>query len=336
MRLLVLGGTIFVGYAVAAEAVRRGHDVVCAARGESGPVPHGATLVRVDRDADEGLAPLAGERFDAVVDVAPLSLPWVDRALRAFADRAGHWTFVSTINVYADNATPGQTPATGPLVPALRQHATREEMTAAGEDGTLLYGGIKVASEDAVREVMGEHAFVVRPGLVTGSWDRSDRFGYWPGRFARGGRVLVPDAPAQRMQYIDVRDLAAWIVDAGEKDLAGNYDGVGPHQPLTELIEGIGAAVGSDVELVRATPEQLVAAEVNPWSGPRSLPMWLPPDYYGMKSHDVTPSLAAGMPVRPLAEAVADALDRERELGLDRERTAGLSLDEEKEILANL
>ena len=336
MRLLVLGGTIFVGYAVATEALRRGHDVVCAARGESGSVPAGAALVKVDRDAEDGLEPLAGERFDAVVDVAPLSYPWVDRALRAFADRAGHWTFVSTINVYADNATPGQTPATGPLVPPLRRHATREEMAAAGEDGVLLYGGIKVASENAVREAMGEHAFVVRPGLVTGSWDRSDRFGYWPGRFARGGRVLVPDAPDQPMQYLDVRDLARWIVDAAEKDLAGTYDGVGPRQPLTELIEGIAAAVGADVELVRATPEQLVAAEVNPWSGPRSLPMWLPPEYDGLKSHDVGPSLAAGMPVRPLAEAVADALGWERELGLDRARKAGLSPDEEKEILAKL
>ncbi len=336
MRLLVLGGTIFVGYAVATEALRRGHDVVCAARGESGSVPGGATLVKVDRDAEDGLASLAGERFDAVVDVAPLSYPWVERALRTFADTAGHWTFVSTVNVYSDNATPGQTPATGPLVPALKQHATREEMMAAGEDGVALYGGIKVAGENAVREAMGEHAFVVRPGLITGSWDRSDRFGYWPGRFARGGRVLVPDAPGQPMQYLDVRDLARWIVDAAEKDLAGTYDGIGPHQPLTELIDGIAAAVGADVELVAATSEQLLAAEVKPWSGPRSLPMWLPADYDGMKSRDVTPSLAAGMPVRPLAEAVADALARERELGLDRARQAGLSLDEEKEILAKL
>lgn len=334
MRLLVLGGTIFVGHAVAAEAVRRGHDVVCAARGESGSIPDGATLVTVDRDAEDGLAALTGESFDAVVDVAPLSYPWVDRALGTLADRTRHWTFVSTINVYSDNATPGQTPATGPLVEPLRKHSTREEMIALGEDGTLRYGGIKVASENAVREVMGEHAFVVRPGLVTGTGDRSDRFGYWPGRFARGGRVLVPDAPGQPMQIIDVRDLATWIVDAGEKDLGGVYDGVGPHQPLTKLISGIAEAVGEEVELVAATPAQLVAANVNPWAGPRSLPMWLPPDYDGMKSHDVTPSLEAGMPVRPLADAVADALATERELGLDRPRKAGLTLAEEREILA--
>jgi nucleoside-diphosphate-sugar epimerase len=257
MKVLVLGGTNFVGYAVAAEATRRGHEVVCAARGESGSVPDGATLVKVDRDAEDGLASLAGQSFDAVVDMSPLSFPWVSRALDAFGSRAGHWTFVSTVNVYADVKTPGQTPATGALVPPLAQHSTRDEMMAAGEDGVLLYGGIKVASENAVRDTMGDSAFVVRPGLITGSWDRSDRFGYWPGRFARGGRVLVPDLPGQEIQIIDVKDLARWIVDAGEKGLGGTFDAIGPHRPTNTMIEEIAAAVGFDGEIVTATEKQL-------------------------------------------------------------------------------
>jgi nucleoside-diphosphate-sugar epimerase len=334
MRILVLGGTIFVGHAVAAEASRRGHDVVCAARGESGAVPEGTTLVRVDRDAEDGLAPLAGEKFDAVVDVAPLSYPWVRRALDAFGD-AAHWTFVSTINVYADNATPGQTPATGELVPALEEHATREEMAARGEDGVLLYGGIKVASENAVRSAMGDRAFVVRPGLVTGSWDRSDRFGYWPGRFALGGRVLVPDTMSP-IQIIDVKDFARWIVDAAENGTTGTYDAVGPHRPTLEMIEEIASVVGFDGEIVKAAPEWLTEHAVNPWSGPKSLPLWLPPGYEGLKTHDPAPSIAAGLRFRPFADAVLDSLARERELGLDRERKAGLSPAEEKELLAQL
>jgi 2'-hydroxyisoflavone reductase len=335
MRLLVLGGTNFVGHAVAAEAVRRGHDVVCAARGESGAVPAGAALVKVDRDAEDGLALLADSAFDAVVDVSPLSYPWVRRALDAFGARAAHWTFVSTVNVYADLLTPGQTPVTGPLVPALERHATREEMMAAGEDGVALYGGIKVASENAVRDVMGDRAFVVRPGLITGSGDNSDRFGYWPGRFARDGRAVVPTS-TEPIQIIDVTDLATWIVNAGEKGIVGTYDAVGPTSPTGELIEEIAALVGFKGELVRASTEQLVAAEVNPWSGPRSLPLWLPPGHEGVKSHDPAPSIAAGMPVRPFSEAVADALERERELGLDRARKAGLSREEEEEVLAKL
>jgi len=336
MRLLVLGGTIFVGYAVAVEALRRGHDVVCAARGESGTVPDGATLVKVDRDAEDGLAPLADTDFDAVVDVSPLSYPWVRRALDAFSQRTRHWTFVSTVNVYSDVETRGQTPATGALVPALEQHSTRDEMAAAGEGGVALYGGIKVASENAVRDVMGDRAFVVRPGLITGSWDRSDRFGYWPGRFARGGRVLVPDLPDQAVQIIDVKDFARWIVDAGENSLAGTFDAVGPYQPTLTMIEEIAAAVGFDGEMVKVAPERLTEAGVNAWGGPRSLPLWAPDGYDGFKSHDPTPSIEAGMPVRPFADAVADALERERELGLDRERKAGLSLAEEEEVLAKL
>lgn len=334
MRLLVLGGTVFVGHAVAAEGVRRGHEVVCAARGESGQVPDGATLVRVDRDAEDGLDGLTGE-FDAVVDVSPLSYPWVARALRTLGDRVAHWSFVSTINVYADTATPGLTPATGELVPALTEHASREAMAEAGEDGVLLYGGIKVASEQAVRDAMGERAFVSRPGLITGAGDRSDRFGYWPGRFARGGRVLVP-AVDQPIQYLDVRSYASWIVDAGERRLAGTYDAAGPIQPLSELLAAIAGAVGADVELVGADAEQLVAAGVNPWSGQRSLPLWLPATHQGLPAHDPAPSLAAGLSVRPLADAVADALATERELGLDRERRAGLDPAEELEILAEL
>lgn len=335
MRILVLGGTIFVGYAVAVEGSRRGHDVVCAARGESGAVPDGTTLVKVDRDAEDGLAPLAGETFDAVVDVSPLSYPWVRRALDALADRAGHWTFVSTVNVYADNETTGQTPATGPLVPALEQHATRDEMMAAGEDGVALYGGIKVASENAVRSVMGDRAFVVRPGLITGSWDRSDRFGYWPGRFARGGRVLVPDT-ASPIQTIDVKDFARWIVDGAENGTSGTYDAVGPHRPTLEMIEEIASVTGFDGEIVKASPDWLAAAGVNPWSGPTSLPLWLPPGYEGMKTHDPAPSIAAGLRIAPFADAVLDALAREKELGLDRERRAGLSPSEEEELLAKL
>ncbi|MGW4489973.1 NAD-dependent epimerase/dehydratase family protein [Amycolatopsis sp. NPDC004368] len=330
MRLLVLGGTVFVGRAVAAEALRRGHEVVCAARG-SGPVPEGARLVKVDRDDPEGLAGLPS--FDAVVDVAPLSYPWVQRALAALADRVAHWTFVSTISVYADTATPGQTPATGALLDALPRHATRADLTAEG--GTELYGGIKVAAETAVREKLGDRAFVVRPGLITGPGDGSDRFGYWPARFSRGGRVLVP-ASEGLAQFIDVRDLAAWIVTAFETGLGGTFDAIGPAVPLGKLLSDIAAAVGGSADFVPARDDQLEAAGVTPWSGPRSLPLWLPPSHAGLASHDPTPSLAAGLDLRPLTDAVAGALAEERTLGLDRERRAGLSAGEEAEVLAGL
>lgn len=322
MRILVLGGTKLLGHAVAAEAVARGHEVVCAARGESGPVPDGATLVKVDRDTSHEV--LEGERFDDVIDMATISYPWVAGALDALAKNAGHWTFVSTINVYSDVVTFGQTPDAPLLDPRT------EPSTGADPDE---YGAIKVASENAVRDAMGDKAFIVRPGLITGGRDSSDRFGYWPGRFARGGRVLVPHRPEQPAQYIDVDDLARWIVDAGEQRISGAYDGIGPHTGLNDLLADIAAAVGGEVEFVSATPEQLAAAEVNPWGGPRSLPLWTPDTHTGFLAHDPSPSLAAGLRLRPLDEAVASALARERELGLDRERRAGLSAAEEKDAI---
>jgi 2'-hydroxyisoflavone reductase len=328
MRLLVLGGTVFLSKHVAAEAVARGHEVTCAARGTSGSVPAGATFVTVDRDGPDGLAPLAGAEFDSVVDVAAISYPWVADALAVLGATAKHWTFVSTISVYADDETQGQRPGAAVLEP-LREGATR---VGAAEK----YGAIKVASEDAVREALGERAFVVRPGLITGPDDGSDRFGYWPGRFSRGGRAIVPDAPDHPVQHIDVRDLATWIVDAAEQGLTGTYDAIGPVSRLGETLREIAELVGGDVELVPVAPEALEAAGVGFWAGPKSLPLWVPPAWWGLPSHDPEPSLAAGMRIRPLAETVAAALATERALGIDRERKSGLSAAEEAEVLAGL
>ncbi|WHT19274.1 NAD-dependent epimerase/dehydratase family protein [Crossiella sp. CA-258035] len=331
MRILVLGGTIFVSKAVAEEALRRGHEVVCAVRGVSGQVPAGAATAVVDRERPDGLAALAGERFDAVVDVARISFPWVRDALATLAKNTAHWTFVSTISVYADNATPGQG-VDGPLVEPLEDDAAGRPTAEVAER----YGQIKVASENAVREVFGEAAFIPRPGLITGPGDLSDRFGYWPARFARGGRVVLPDAPDRLFQHIDVRDFAAWIVLAAEQRLGGTFDAISTPAPLPEFLGEIRQAVGGEVAPVLVPEAKLAELKVNPWGGPRSLPLWLPPDYDGMASHQARPALDAGLTIRPVAETAVDTLAWERELGLDRERKAGLSPAEEAEVLAAL
>ncbi|MEV0699289.1 NAD-dependent epimerase/dehydratase family protein [Saccharopolyspora sp. NPDC050389] len=324
MRILVLGGTVFLGRAVAVEAVQRGHDVVCAARGTSGDVPDGAKLVPVDRE--QGLGSLSGERFDAVVDVAR-NYRWVQDALETLGATAGHWTFVSTINVYADNGTPGLSTDAELLEPI-----TDSDDVSTAES----YGAIKVACENAVREAVGDRAFVLRPGLITGPNDTSDRFGYWPARLARGGRVLVPDAD-HPTQHADVRDLAAWIVDAAENGLAGTFDGTSLTTPLNELLGQIAELVAPPgTELVAIAPEDLTEAGVQPWAGPKSLPFWLPESHQGIAARDARPSLDAGLRIRPLAETVSATLETERELGLDRERRAGLTPAEEAELLATL
>lgn len=312
MRLLVLGGTRFLSRAIAADAVTRGHDVLCAARGASGPVPDGATLVAVDRD--HGLGPLTGERFDAVVDVARMNLPWVRAALAGIA--AGQWTFVSSISAYAGDGT-----LLAPLIDA-------------DPADPAAYGGVKVASEDAVRDVHGEGALIVRAGLICGPGDLSDRFGYWPARFARGGRAVVPDAPDQPAQIVDVRDLAAWIVRSAQDGVGGTYDGVGPRSTLGAMLDEIVAAVGApDLERVPIAPDVLVAAGVEPWMGPRSLPLWLAPEDLGVASRDPDAAATAGLTCRPVADTARGALAHELGLGVDRERRAGLSSADERELL---
>jgi nucleoside-diphosphate-sugar epimerase len=332
MRLLVLGGTKFVGHAIAAEGLRRGHEVVCAARGKAGSVPSGAKLVGIDRNSPDGLEPLVGERFDGVIDVATMSHTWVARALDVLADNAAHWTFVSSVSAYADMTAIGQTPAS-PVLEPREEHFDRDGD--APVDPTL-YGQIKVASENEVRSRMGDRAFVVRPGLITGPGDDHDRFGYWPARMLRGGRVLVPDVPELLTQIIDVRDLALWIVNAAEQRLAGTYDAISQPIPLTEMLATVVSTVGVDVELVAASPAALRAATVDYWAGPRSLPLWLPDNFAGMAAHDPTPSFNAGMTIHPLPDSILAALEHERALGLDRPRKAGLTPDEEAEILDSL
>lgn len=316
-RWLVLGGTRFLSAAVAEAALGRGHEVVCAARGTSGPVPAGAKLVPVDRDEPWALDPLRGERFDAVVDVARMSLPWVRAALDALAVSAGHWTFVSSASAYADAAAPG----------------LGVDASLLGPDDPEDYGSVKVASENAVRDALGDRPFVVRAGLICGPGDLSDRFGYWPLRFARGGPTVVPDAE-QGTQIVDVRDLADWIVPAGEEGLTGTFDGSGPRSTLGAVLDEVAAAVGApDLQRVPVTPDVLTAAGVEPWAGPRSLPLWLPPSHAGMTDRDTAPAAAAGLRCRPVADTARDALAYERTLDPDRSRQAGLMPSDEHPLL---
>ncbi|MDX3657492.1 NAD-dependent epimerase/dehydratase family protein [Streptomyces sp. ID05-26A] len=322
MKILVLGGTVFLSKAITSEAVRRGHDVVCAARGASGGVPEGARLIKVDRDKPGAFDALAGEQFDSVIDVSKYSVNWVRDALEAFGGTTPHWTFVSSISVYADHAT-----GSDELLPPLEDDPS-EEFT------SERYGSVKVASENAVREVMASREFIVRAGLITGPDDPSDRFGYWPARMSQGGRVVVPDSPDLGFQHIDARDLAQWIVFAAEERVTGTYDSTGPVMPFQMAMGEIaGATAPAGTQLVSVPESVLEDLGVNPWAGPRSLPLWLPAAWAKMVGRDVSNALANGLRVRPLAETALDSLEYERGLGVDRARKAGLTAAEEQEIL---
>ena len=326
MRMLVLGGTVFLSRAVATDALARGHEVTCAARGSSGEPPEGAEFVRVDRDDADGYAALAGRSYDAVVDVARQP-SHVHGALRALADRAGHWTFVSTISVYADDATPGQRPDTGTLHPPL----------APGQDEAdpQYYGWSKVSCEEAVADAFGERAFVLRAGLIVGPGDPSNRFGYWVERVARGGELLAPGGPAELVQYVDVADLADWIVRGAEQSLTGTFDAIGPPLDRWELLSRIAVGVHTRIEPVWVDQDFLLARDVSPWAGPRSLPMWLPlPAYAGLMTHDAVPAVDAGLRIRDLADTARDVRAWQLSDDAGPRSPAGLSVEEEVELLS--
>jgi nucleoside-diphosphate-sugar epimerase len=318
MRLLVLGGTVFLSKAVAADALARGHEVTCAARGSSGSVPDGARLVTVDRT--QPLPDLGA--YDAVVDVARQP-SWVRNAVAAYPD--AHWVFVSTVNVYADDATPGGTPATLPLVEAIEEDVDLTENPEA-------YGPMKVACERTVLDGAGS-AMVMRPGLIVGPGDPSGRFSYWPRRLVAGGEVLAPGDPDDAMQVADVRDLAAWAVTACEQRTSGIFDGIGPSMPLADLLAQSAEGVPAELTWTWVDQEFLQAHDVEPWAGPGSIPLWLPrPEYDGLGAHDVQPSLDAGLAIRPLADTARDTL-----AWLDATPDAvvsGITIDRERELLA--
>lgn len=264
---------------------------------------------------------MAAATYDAVVDVSRTP-SHVRRAVAAWP--GAHWVFVSTVNVYADTATPD--PGTdSALVEAITDDRDL------GEDPEA-YGGMKVACERLVLDGAAR-ATVVRPGLIVGPGDPTGRYGYWPERLADPGAVLGPGDPSDRVQVIDVRDLAAWIVRLVGSGTTGTYDGVGPVTPVGDLLAGIAEGVGADPEVVWPGPEFLAEQGVEPWMGEGALPLWLPrPEYDGMLTHRFDLAAAAGLAVRPAADTARDTLAWMR-AHPDAPRT-GMSREREAEVLA--
>jgi 2'-hydroxyisoflavone reductase len=328
MQLLVLGGTAWLGGAVAADAIARGADVVCLARGASGAVPDGARLVVADRWEPSALDAVRDERWDAVVDVSRQP-GQVRAAVAALAPVAERFLLVSTANVYADQRTLGQD-EDAPLLAALES----DVMTSGDE-----YGPAKVACEQAVRAGFGaDRSLIARAGLIGGPGDGSGRSGYWPWRFAHpstdAGRVLVPDALERPTAVLDVRDLAAWLVDAAERGTSGTFDTLGRVLPLREHLEAARSVAGGHTTIVPADEQWLADHRVEEWSGPRSLPLWLrDPDWWGMNARTGERARAAGLTNRPLTETLADVLAWEEEQRANP-HGAGLTDDEERELLA--
>ena len=320
MKLLVLGGTEFLGRHLVEAALARGHELTLFNRGRTNPdLFPDVEKLRGDRDGD--LAALRGRKWDAAVDVHARIPRQVQAAAESLAE-IEHYTFVSSISVYSDFSR-GGIDETAQL---------REYDPAMGEEDMEFYGARKAECERIVAEAFPAGALIVRPGLIVGPHDPTDRFTYWPRRIARGGEVLAPGEPGQRVELLDARDLASWIVRMVEERRTGIYNAVGPESTLTmdRMLEECRAAAGSDAELVWVPDEFLLERGVGEWM---ELPLWLAdPEWRGMLEADSTRAIEAGLSFRPVAETARDTLEWDRTRG-DYEPAAGMAPEREAELL---
>jgi len=294
MRLLVLGGTSFVGRAVVEDAVARGWRVTTFNRGRGGWAHPAAERILGDRLAPATLAPLAARDWDLVLDTWSGAPRAARDAARLLAPRAAHCTYVSSCSVYAPPPRVG-----------LDERDPTVDASPDAEDGD--YAACKRGAELAIEAAFGDRALVLRPGLVLGPHEDVGRLPWWLLRIARGGEVLAPGPAGQPLQLIDARDLARFALDAAAAGRAGAFNTVSRrgHATMGTLLEAARAATGSDATLTWATPRQIADAGVEPWT---ELPIWLPPDheYRAMHAADVEKAHAAGLSTRPVAATVAD------------------------------
>ncbi len=326
MKLLVLGGTQFVGRHLVEAALERGHEVTLFHRGE-----HGAHLFpeveRLRGDRGRDLGALAGRRWDAVLDTSAY-VPRVARmAAEALRDATDLYLFVSTVSVYAPDA-PLPLREDSPL--AGLDDPDAEEVT--GDS----YGGLKVLCERAVEDALPGRTLTVRPGLIVGPDDYTDRFPYWPRRVAEGGEVLAPGDPGRFWQFVDVRDLGAWTVGMVEAGRTGRFNVDGPRRALTagEVLDTCREVSGSGAELTWVPEAFLLAQGVEPWT---ELPFWFPEDDAALRGAydvEVDRAVEAGLVCRPLADTVRDTLEWDRSRPREeRGRKAGLTRAREREVL---
>lgn len=327
MRLLTLGGTEFVGRAVVEDALERGWEVTVFHRGRH-QAPPGAAVLLGERGTEGGLTALEHGEWDAVVDTWSGAPAVVRETARLLAGRAGTYAYVSSRSVYTYPAAPGLDEA-GPVVDA-----------SPGDGPGVDYARAKRGGELAAVESFGDRALLVRAGLILGPYENIGRLPWWLTRVARGGPVLAPGPRDLPLQYVDARDLAAWVLDAAAAGLGGAYNLVSPpgHTTMGELLDACLTVTGGAAELRWTDPETVLAAGIEPWT---ELPVWLPPGelYDTLHTADVSRALATGLRCRPVGETVADTWTWLRSLGgvaphrPDRP-AVGLAPDKEAKALA--
>lgn len=332
-RILILGGTGFIGPHMVRYAVERGHQVSTFTRGRSdADLPEGVEQLIGDRNNDHSA--LEGRSWDVILDNNTQDYRWVQTSTDLLAGAADHYVFVSSISAYAlegfgwDNA---DQILREPAVDEDHPRVPRPEGWEFGDDAP--YGLMKTLSEDIVHEAFPGRAAIVRPGLIVGPGDLTDRFTYWPVRLDEGGEVLAPGNPEHVTQIIDQRDLTEWIVRLAENGTTGDFNATGPADRLamSSFLDQVGQAARNRYELTWVSEDFLESQDVAPWS---DLPAWIPGD--PLMFVDVSDAVAAGLTFRPLAQTSADTLawDEMRPAEERENRRFGWSREREAEVLA--
>jgi 2'-hydroxyisoflavone reductase len=332
LRILILGGTGFIGPHQVSYALDRGHKLTLFNRGHEADA-WGGRVEQLTGDRSTGdLKALAGREWDVCID-NPTTLPfWVRDAGHVLAGKVKQYIFISTISVYADNK-PGEDERAA-LVPYTGKDAMAE--TSAGEHREL-YGPLKAVSEAEAKRQFGEAVTIIRPGLIAGPGDETDRFTYWPVRLSKGGDVLAPGDGKDRVQFIDARDLAEWTIRMAETRTFGVFNATGPAKALQmrPMLDAVRAGVGGDAKLVWVSDAFLDVNKVEAWS---DMPVWVPRggDDAGFVQRNTDRALAAGLTFRPIAETARDTLAWFKTQPADRQAKlrAGLAADREAQLLA--
>lgn len=335
LRILILGGTGFTGPHQVRYALGRGHKVTLFNRGRR-PKEWPGEVEELTGDRNTGdLAALKDREWDVCID-NPTTLPfWVRDAGKLLKGKVGQYIFISTISVYAANDTPGADEGadlakySGKDAMAETQDSVRADMG--------LYGPLKARSEQEAQQWFKGTTTVIRPGLIVGPGDETDRFSYWPARLARGGEVLAPGNGNDPVQFVDARDLAEWTIRMAEQRAYGVYNATGPDYGLSmqALLHGIRATTTAGAQLTWVPADFLEAQKVSPWS---DLPVWIPADgdSKGFAQRSIRKALDRGLSFRPLASTAADTLAWLQAQPAERQAKlkAGLTAEREKELLA--
>ncbi|MYH50628.1 MAG: NAD-dependent epimerase/dehydratase family protein [Gammaproteobacteria bacterium] len=328
LRILILGGTGFIGPFQVRYALSRGHSVTLFNRGRSNPgmFPDVETLIG---DRNGQLDALRGHTWDVVIDNSRSNPDWVRLAAEFLRDSVDRYFYVSSRSAYSDLSS----------VPMTSDAPTFTYETAGVEPGSdnLPYGLAKALSEREAQRIFAGRANIVRPGLIIGPQDETDRFTYWPVRIHRGGEVLAPGDGSDTVQIIDVRDLTEWMIRMAETGHTGEYNGIGPAtpRPMTELLYGIRAVTTAETTFTWVDTDFLIERGMRPY---REMPVWRPPvpGFEGFARFDLTPEVEAGLTFRPLAETARDTLEYHFSRPPERQASlrAGATPEQEAEVLA--